>query len=314
MRLISYGKDRLSDAEGAVAALGNFDGVHKGHQALIAEAARFAQGLAAPLGAAVFEPHPRRFFQADAPPFLLMRVSDKARLLNDLGCDPIFVLPFDAAMAALTPEAFVRDVLVDGLKLKGVVVGGEFRFGARRAGGVDALKALGASAGLAVHIVEPRSARDNEDKYSSTDVRAALRNGDPKRAADILGRPWFVEGVVSEGDKRGRTIGFPTANIWLGDLVEPRYGVYAVTVNVEGALYAGVANFGRRPTVKGDAPRLEVHLFGFDGDLYGKTAAVAFYDFLRPEQAFDGLDALQEQIKKDAAKARRLADAVLSPS
>ncbi|MEL7030289.1 MAG: bifunctional riboflavin kinase/FAD synthetase [Pseudomonadota bacterium] len=293
---------------GCVAGLGNFDGVHRGHAALFDEARQFAERLGAPLAAAVFEPHPRAFFARDDRPFLLTSLPQKARLLGALGIETVFAIPFDRELAALSPEAFVRECLIGHLRLRGVAVGAEFCFGKGRAGDAHALKRLCEADGCAVEIVTPVLAPGADEKFSSTQARAALREGDPRRAAQILGHDWVVEGVVSEGDRRGRTIGFPTANISTGDLIQPKYGVYAVRAKPEGSerWYDGVANFGMRPTVGGAAPRLEVNLFEFDGDLYGKTLQTAFVDFIRAETKFSGLDALKAQIALDAESARSI--------
>ncbi|MEL7490802.1 MAG: bifunctional riboflavin kinase/FAD synthetase [Pseudomonadota bacterium] len=291
---------------GPVAAIGNFDGVHLGHQYLIAETVKLAAEAGAPAGVIVFEPHPRRFFRPQDPPFLLTTSPERTRLLKSYGASEIFTLIFDEAMAALTPEAFVRSVLHEQLGLSGVVTGTEFQFGRARAGDVTMLADLCADVGIAAHRVTPMTNEGAPEKIGSSVVRAALQEGDVRRAEALLGRRWSVEGVVAPGQKLGRTIGFPTANITLGDLVEPRYGVYAVMITVDGVDTPGVANFGRRPTVGAPAPLLEAHLFDFDGDLYGKTIRVAFADFIRAERKFDGIDGLKAQIARDCETARRL--------
>lgn len=291
--------------KGVVAAIGNFDGVHRGHQQLLAETAAFARSLNHPAGAVVFDPHPRRYFKPGDPPFLLTTPKQRERLLRDHGADQVMTLTFDASLAALTPEDFVRDVLKQKLGLAGVVTGTDFRFGKGRSGDAAGLKSLCEEAGLAALLVSPKPEAAGE-KIGSSAIRAALQVGDAHAAASMLGRPWAVEGAVLPGQKLGRTLGFPTANMTLGDLIEPRRGVYAARARVEGREYKGVANFGRRPTVGADAPLLETHLFDYAGDLYGGTLEVQFIDFLRDERKFDGLDALKAQIAADSDKARKI--------
>ncbi|MEM9170856.1 MAG: bifunctional riboflavin kinase/FAD synthetase [Pseudomonadota bacterium] len=289
------------------AAIGNFDGVHRGHRALLDATATAARSADAALGAAVFEPHPRRFFQPDAPAFLLTTAEERARLLNDAGASRVLTIPFDAPLAAMTPRAFVFDILRERLGLAGVAAGADFRFGKDRAGDAQALARLAAEAGLQALIVDPVAAAGAaDDKIGSSAVRAALRDGAPDRACALLGRSWTVSGVVQEGRRLGRTLGFPTANLALGDLVEPKYGVYAVTADCDGTRCAGVANFGRRPTLGDTAPLLETHLFDFDGDLYGRALTVALEHFIRPEMKFDGVEALKNRIAEDVAAARAL--------
>lgn len=292
-------------ADRVAAAIGNFDGVHKGHRRLIEETVRFAAALGAEPGALVFDPHPRRYFEPDAPPFLISTPERRARDLREAGARRVITLTFDAALAAMTPEAFIRDVLKARLNLAGVVTGTDFRFGKGRAGDAESLRRLCEEAGVAVKLVEPKAEAAGE-KIGSSAIREAVAAGDMRAAADMLGRPWSVEGEVVAGEKRGRTIGFPTANLILGDLIEPRYGVYAVRVDADGRRYGGVANFGRRPTVGAPAPLLEVHLFDFSGDLYGGRIEVEFLDFIRDEKKFESLDALKAQIAADGEKARRL--------
>jgi len=296
----------INDAR-PVAAIGNFDGVHRGHQYLLGETKKLAAKAGGETGVIVFDPHPRRFFRPDDPPFLLTTEGDRDWLLLGHGADFIRPLTFDAEMAALTPEAFVKDVLRDHLNLGGVVTGDEFQFGKNRSGDVNLLKKLCEQEGIAAHRVAPLAQKGHEEKIGSSAVRKALRDGDIKKAERLLGRRWPVTGEVEEGQKLGRTIGFPTANISLGELVEPKYGVYAVTVLMSNDdEYHAVANFGRKPTVGSDAPLLEVHLFDFDGDLYGRSIEVSFVDFIRPEQKFDGIEALQKQIAADAETAKKI--------
>ena len=302
-----------AQARGAVIAIGNFDGVHRGHQAVIGEAVRLARAAGRPAAVMTFEPHPRRFFKPDGAPFLLTRLRTKLRIVAGLGVDVVYALRFNARLAALEAEDFVDTILVRGLDAAGIVIGYDFVFGKGRRGNPELLRARLAAAGRTCTIMPPvgaAAALEAEEGaiYSSTGARTALGEGDPQAAAAILGRPFEIEGHVRAGDRRGRTIGFPTANIELGDYLRPRLGVYAVRARIAGvaAPLDGVANLGLRPTVGGTAPRLEVHLFDFAGDIYGRQVAVALLHFLRPEMKFAGLDALKVQIAADAAQARAL--------
>lgn len=298
---------------GAVIALGNFDGVHEGHARVVERAAQLAQTCHAPLGVALFHPHPRRFFAPDAPPFRLMSADRRDERLTGLGVKTVYELPFTAEMSQMSPESFVKEVLVDGLGIAGVVTGLDFHFGKGRAGSAEDLADLGRRYGFQTAFAELLD--NGVDKVSSTRIRKALSDGDVKAAATLLGEVWSIEGEVLHGDKRGRTIGFPTANIALGDYTRPAYGVYAVQAKLPGQAKAhpGVANFGKRPTVDGETERLEVHLFDFDGDLYGQTLSVSFEAFIRPEKAFAGIDALKAQIAEDAVSARTLLTGAAGP-
>lgn len=287
------------------AAIGNFDGVHRGHRFLLDETAAFARSIGAAPAAVVFDPHPRRYFRPNDPPFLITTAPARDQLLREAGAAEVFSLTFDQALSSLSPEAFVRDVLKGGLGLAGVVTGRDFRFGAGRTGDAKSLAGLCRMFGVHAHIVEPLADQQHTDKIGSTAIREALLSGAVDRAAAMLGRPWRVTGVVERGRQIGRTLGFATANLTLGDLIEPRRAVYAVRAMVDGRRYDGVANFGRKPTVGEAAPLLEVHLFDFSGDLYGRTISVDFIAFLRDERKFDGLGALKAQIAADCVDARR---------
>ncbi len=291
-------------AKGGAVALGNFDGVHRGHQALLAETARYAKALGAPVVAFTFEPHPRRFFVPDTGPFRLTLPPAKRRLLAQHGVEAVLEQRFDAAFAALSADSFIDDVLLSGLGARHVVCGYDFTFGARRSGNVERLRAEGAKKGFGVTVLDPVM-REGEI-YSSTRIREALRAGGASEAAELLGHDWEIEGVVEQGDKRGRTIGFPTANVGLGEHLRPRFGVYAVRVLVADTWRDAVANLGKRPTVGKLQENFEIHLFDFDGDLYGKTLRAALVDFIRPEMKFSGLDALKAQIAADGAAARKI--------
>ncbi len=309
MRLIRHCGELPPDLKGCVVALGNFDGVHKGHQAVILTARRIAAELGAPLAVMSFEPHPRSFFRPDQPPFRLTPFRVKARLIESLGADLLVMQHFDAAFAGLTAEDFVNTVLVTGLGARHVVVGYDYVFGKGRQGTGALLQKMADAGRFGFTSVPPEIAPDG-DVYSSTRVREFLVAGKPGEAAKLLGHYWEVEGRVEHGDARGRTIGFPTANFALGEYQRPAVGVYAVRAGVDlgGATqwHNGVANFGRRPTFDKTDEVLEVHLLDASLDLYGKHLRVALIDFLRPEMKFSGLAALKAQIEADAQAARDL--------
>lgn len=290
-------------------ALGNFDGVHRGHAALLREALDLARREGLVPAVAVFDPHPRRYFRPDLPPFRLMSDARRNGLFAQMGFARVHVLPFDAEMASRSPDSFVRDVLDRGLAARAVITGPDFQFGKGRAGDFATLARLAGELGMTAHAANLIAA--GGAKISSSGIREAIGRGDMAQAEAWLGRPWIVDGVVEHGDRRGRTIGFPTANVSLGDFVRPAHGVYAVTARRAGedGDMAGVANVGVRPTVDGTTERLEVHLFDFQGDLYDRPLAVAFHTHLRGEQKFDGLDALKAQIRRDCEAARAALDA-----
>ena len=294
---------------GAVVAVGNFDGVHRGHQAVLAAAKAEATQAKARFAVLTFEPHPRSVFQPGAPPFRLTPFRVKSLVLESLGVELLFTLHFDLAFAQKSAETFVREVLVEGLGVSEVVVGYDFVFGNRRRGNAEFLRAEGQTLGFGVRIVAPVAAASGT-AYSSTQIREHLVAGRTREAAALLGRPWEIEGRVDMGDRLGHTIGFPTANIGLADYLRPAAGVYAVRAGIEEGTsarwYEGAANLGWRPTVGGKDLRLETHLFDFAGDLYNKHLRVALIEHLRPEQRFDGLDALKTQIAADCAKARSI--------
>ncbi|HTR84255.1 MAG TPA: bifunctional riboflavin kinase/FAD synthetase [Reyranella sp.] len=290
--------------KGGVVALGNFDGVHKGHQELLAQAAAEAKTLGVPLVVLTFEPHPRRFFVPDTGPFRLTLPPAKTRLLAACGVQAILAQHFDPAFAAVSADAFVDDVLRGGLGARHVVCGYDFTFGARRTGNVEKLRKMGQARSFGVSVLEPVT--HEGEIYSSTRIREALRAGWASEAAELLGRPWEIEGMVEQGDQRGRTIGFPTANVALGEHLRPRFGVYAVRTLVDGAWRNAVANLGKRPTVGKLQENFEVHLFDFAGDLYGKVLRVQLVDFIRAEMKFAGLDQLKAQIAADGQTARKL--------
>jgi riboflavin kinase/FMN adenylyltransferase len=305
MRVI-HGWKALAEADrGAAVALGNFDGVHLGHQRVIADAGEAARSLGAPLGVISFEPHARMHFQPEAPPFRLMTAHQLARTVRDLGADRLYLLPFGVEMASFSDHDFVSEVLVAGLGVRHVAVGFDITFGAGRTGDPEAMRRYGAKFGFSVSVAA--AVENAAGKISSTTVREALREGRPEAAATILGRPFAIEGVVQKGRQLGRQLGFPTANVPLGDYVSPRFGVYATRTRLaDGRDVAGVANIGVNPTTGEVAPRLEVWLFDFNQDIYGETIETDLIAFLRPEERFDSIEAMVEQIHLDERDARRI--------
>ncbi|MEL7132279.1 MAG: bifunctional riboflavin kinase/FAD synthetase [Pseudomonadota bacterium] len=289
---------------GASVAIGNFDGVHVGHRSVIDLAARAAPD--APLGVLTFEPHPREYFAPDAAPFRLMSRAARASRLEKMGIRYLFELPFHAGLAGLSPEAFAREVICDGLGLGHVVVGADFCFGKKRAGTADDLVRFGKDMGFGV-TVAPLLAR-GENTVSSTAIRRALSDGRPRDAADMLGHWHRIEGPVIGGEQRGRTLGYPTANMSIDGLHPPAFGVYAVLFDVlEGphtGAYHGVASLGVRPMFGENRPNLETFVFDFSGDLYGAPVSVALVEHLRGEERFASVDALIAQMDRDSAQAR----------
>jgi len=295
----------LPDAlKGAAVAVGAFDGVHRGHQAVIAGAKAVAERLGAPLGVVSFDPHPRRWFQPDAAPFGLMTAGQMAEALAPLGVDILYLLPFDAEMAGMSDSGFAERVLAQGLGIRHAGVGFDFTFGKGRSGSPEALRTYGERLGFTVSVAERLDDADGL-KLSSSAVREALKAGDMARAAAILGRPFAIRGEVIHGDKRGRTIGVPTANIELNGYMRPAYGVYAVRTRLpDGRVIDGVASLGVRPMYALETPLLEVWLFDFDEEIYGQTVDTQLIAWLRGEEKFDGLEALKVQIDADAKAAR----------
>ncbi len=304
MRIFNDWRGLPDDARGATIALGNFDGVHLGHATVLRAAHAARPG--APLAVLTFEPHPREFFRPDDPPFRLTLSAERADALAALGCALLYELPFNQVFSLMMADTFVAEVLHQGLGARHLTTGVDFAFGHRRGGDAAFLAARAEALGMGVTQVPALT--DAGGPLSSTRIRRALQDGYPARATAELGRPWAIRGEVAHGDQRGRTIGFPTANVALGQHLEPARGVYAVTARLsDGRVCDGVANIGRRPTVNaGPESRLEVNLFDFSGDLYGAEISVALIAYIRPEIKFSGLDALKTQIVADAAEARRL--------
>jgi len=308
LRVIHHWKDLGAAERGAAVALGNFDGVHKGHQRVIAQAAEAATAQDCPAGVITFEPHPRRLFQPDQPTFRLMTHAQQARVLEGLGVERFYILNFDYEMASLTDREFVETVLVAGLGVRHVAVGFDISFGKGRTGSPEAMRRYGEELGFTVSVA--RAVGSNGEKYSSTAVREALRDGKPEVAADILGRPFAIEGVVRRGKQLGRSIGFPTANVPLADYVAPKFGVYATRTRLpDGRVIDGAASIGVNPTTGEEDAKLEVWLFDFDEDLYGQLIETDLIAFLRPEEKFDSVPEMAEQIRRDEAAARALLSA-----
>jgi riboflavin kinase/FMN adenylyltransferase len=288
---------------GGVLALGNFDGFHLGHQAVVGRAVRHARDEGRPAIVATFDPHPVRHFKPDTPPFRLTTLDQRLDLFGAAGADAMLVIPFDAAMAATRAEDFITDLLLARYGAAGVVTGADFVFGKGRGGDVVTLADHARRLGFFTEMVSPVG--DTGDIVSSSRIRAALQAGDPATAARLLTRPFSVRGTVQHGDKNGRKLGFPTANIDMGQYLRPRYGIYAVTGHLaDGRVLKGAANLGIRPNFDPPKELLEPHFFDFDGDLYGQQIDVAFHAFLRPEAKFDSLDALMAQMARDCDAAR----------
>jgi riboflavin kinase/FMN adenylyltransferase len=287
---------------GSVIAVGNFDGVHRGHRAVISAARARAEKLGRKAAALTFVPHPRLFLRPQDALFQLSSERDKLRLLAATGLDGAIVMKFDAALAATSAEDFIERILVGRLGIGGAAIGFDFHFGKNRTGSPDFLAAQGARLGFAVDVVPPLE--DEGRPVSSGAVRAALNQGKVVEAAELLGAPWFVSGDVIRGDKRGRDLGFPTANLRLDLACGLKLGIYAVRVGLGAQRFDGVASFGRRPMFDNGAPLLEVYLFDFDGDLYGQRIDVTFVGWIRHEQTFESVEALQRAMAADAAQAR----------
>jgi riboflavin kinase / FMN adenylyltransferase len=299
-------RDPMPDTlRGAVAALGNFDGFHLGHQAVAGRAIAQAKAAGKPAIIATFDPHPVRFFAPDAPPFRLTTLDQRQKLFEAAGADAMLVFEFDAELAATTAEDFIAKILVERLALSGVVTGEDFTFGKARGGNISVLKELGAPLGLSSTAVGP--VVDAGGVISSSRIREALQAGDCATATQLLTRPFAIEGIVQHGDKNGRLLGFPTANLDLANYLRPKYGIYAVTGRLpDGRILKGAANVGIRPQFTPPKELLEPHFFDFAEDIYDQTIEVAFHAFLRGEEKFDNLDSLMAQMAADCERAKQL--------
>ena len=289
---------------GGIVALGNFDGFHAGHQAVVGRAIERARAEGRPALVATFDPHPVRFFKPDVPPFRLTTLDQRQRLFGAAGADAMLVFHFDAELASTTAEDFVADRLVSRIGAAGVVTGEDFTFGKGRGGNTEVLRRLGAEHGLSVEAVAPILAGD--EPVSSSRIREALQAGDCETAARLLTRPFAIEGVVEHGDKRGRAIGYPTANLNIRNYLRPRYGIYAVRGRLaDGRVLDGAANIGVRPSFTPPKELLEPYFFNFSEDLYGQTIEVELISFIRPEERFEIIDDLIARMKQDCAEAKR---------
>ena len=290
---------------GGIVALGNFDGFHLGHQAVVGRAITRARAEGRPALVATFDPHPVRLFRPDTPPFRLTTLDQREALFGAAGADAMIVFHFDDALARLPAEAFVAERLVETLRIGGVVTGEDFTFGKGKSGDVGTLARRGAVHGFSADMVGPVTL--NGESVSSTAIREALRRGDTATATRLLTRPFAIRGVVQHGDKVGRTIGYPTANVDMGAYLRPAYGIYAVLGRLDdGTVLKGAANLGVRPTFDPPKELLEPYFFDFSGDLYGRTIEVSLIDYLRPEAKFDSLEALTMQMDADCARARAI--------
>lgn len=309
MRWLDHREPMPEALRGAIIALGNFDGFHLGHQAVAGEAIAWAHAEGRPSIIATFDPHPVRFFKPDVAPFRLTTLEQRQELYLAAGATAMLVFHFDADLAGTSAEDFIAQILIDRFGAHGVVTGGDFTFGKGARGNVEMLRALGGELGLQSRVVDAVS--ENGEVVSSSRIRAALRDGDPQEAARLLTRPFAIRGIVEHGDKRGRTIGYPTANLGVENYLRPKYGIYAVTGRIlaTGEVLQGAANIGIRPQFEPPKELLEPYFFDFKGDLYGQEIEVAFHHFLRGEAKFDSLDALIEQMDRDCAQARRLLSA-----
>jgi riboflavin kinase/FMN adenylyltransferase len=312
LEILHNWRNLAPEARGAAVAFGNFDGIHIGHQRVIADAAEAAYRLGVPLGVVTLEPHPITVFTPGGPPFRLTNIHQIARVLGDLAVERLYLLPFGQQMANLSDRAFVEEILVKGLGVRHVAVGFDVTYGKDRSGSPAAMRRSGAEFGFAVSVTEEIDSADGL-KISSTAIREAVRAGDPARAAHLLGRPFAIEGVVEKGQQLGRKLGFPTANVPLGEYVAPKFGVYATRTRLrDGRNLPGVANIGVNPTTGLVEPRLEVWIFDFDEDIYGEVIETELLAFLRPEQTFvdaqGGFDvpAMVRQVHRDAAEARAI--------
>jgi riboflavin kinase/FMN adenylyltransferase len=304
MIVVQGTSDVPSAARGGVLAIGNFDGIHRGHQVLLQAAKDQAAALGAPAGAILFEPHPREFFEPGKPHFRLTPLPRKLELLQQFGLDAAVVLPFDAVLAALPAEAFIERIIAGALAARHVVIGYNFRFGKDRAGDPDTMRRAGEALGFGVTVVE--RVAEGSQAFSSGAVRDALARGDVAHAGYILGHWWRVSGEVIGGFGRGSGLGFPTANIALAPGTGLAHGIYAVRVHAKGKVYDGAAYLGTRPTFDDGPPMLEVFLFGFEGDLYGREITVEFIDFVRADRKFASSEALIAQMEADCARAREV--------
>ncbi|MDY7097345.1 MAG: bifunctional riboflavin kinase/FAD synthetase [Pseudomonadota bacterium] len=306
MRWLDHREPITEALRGAIIALGNFDGFHQGHQAVAGEAIRWAHEEGRPSIIATFDPHPVRFFRPDVPPFRLTTLEQRQELYLAAGATAMLVFHFDAELSGTSAEDFIEKILIERFGAHGVVTGGDFSFGKKALGNVELLRDYGAPLGLQSRVVA--AVEGHGDVVSSSRIREALRDGDPQLAAELLTRPFAIRGIVEHGDKNGRKLGYPTANLHVENYLRPKYGVYAVTGKVlsTGQVLKGAANMGIRPQFEPPKELLEPYFFDFSGDLYGQEIEVAFHHYLRGEAKFENLDALMEQMERDCDRAREL--------
>ena len=309
MRWLDHRETVPEALRGAVIALGNFDGFHKGHQAVAGEAISWAHAEGRPSIIATFDPHPVRFFKPDVPPFRLTTLEQRQELYLAAGATAMLVFHFDSELAGTSAEDFITEILINRFGAHGVVTGGDFTFGQGAKGNVELLRDLGGTHGLESRVVDV--VEDGSEVVSSSRIREALRDGDPQLAAKLLTRPFAIRGIVEHGDKRGRELGYPTANLVIDNYLRPKYGIYAVTGRIlsTGEVLKGAASVGIRPQFEPPKELLEPYFFDFSGDLYGQEIEVVFHHFLRGEAKFDSLDELTAQMEKDCAEAKRLLSA-----
>lgn len=309
MRWLDHRETVLDALRGAIIALGNFDGFHKGHQAVAGEAISWAHAEGRPSIIATFDPHPVRFFKPDVPPFRLTTLEQRQELYLAAGATAMLVFHFDSELAGTSAEDFITEILIDRFGAHGVVTGGDFTFGQGAKGNVELLRSFGGANGLQSRVIDV--VEDDSETVSSSRIREALRDGDPQLAAKLLTRPFAIRGIVEHGDKRGRELGYPTANLVIDNYLRPKYGIYAVTGRIlsTGEMLEGAASVGIRPQFEPPKELLEPYFFDFSGDLYGQKIEVAFHHFLRGEAKFDSLDELTAQMEKDCAEAKRLLSA-----
>jgi riboflavin kinase/FMN adenylyltransferase len=306
LQVFHHAKGLGPEARGAAVAFGSFDGIHLGHQEVIREAAEAAYELGVPLGVVTLEPHPNRIFNPDSPPFLLMNPHQVARAVAELAAERLYLLPFGQQMASLSDRKFVEDILVHGLGVRHVAVGFDVTFGFGRTGNPEAMRRYGEEFGFSVSVAGEVDGPDGA-KVSSTAIRKAISEGNPEKAARLLGRPFAIEGLVEKGQQLGRKLGIPTANVSLGEYVTPKLGVYATRTRLkDGRHLPGATNIGMNPTTGLVEPRLEVWLFDFDEDIYGEVIETELVAFIRPEEKFPSIEDMLKVIASDAATARKI--------
>ncbi|MEZ5939365.1 MAG: riboflavin biosynthesis protein RibF [Hyphomonadaceae bacterium] len=315
MRFVHLPGEEAGGAQqrGVAVALGNFDGLHAGHRAVLSAARKEAEARSLGFAVATFEPAPRRYFQPDAPPFRILTAHRRAQVLEQLGVNTCFILQFDAGIATMSDEAFVETCLHQGMGAKVVCVGDNFRFGRGRMGDIDSLRRLGGERGM--DLVVQETVVSGGERVSSTRVRTAIEAGDMATVREALTDVWVVDAVVEHGNKRGRTFGFPTANLRLGEIIHPAFGVYALWARIEGESdwRPAVANFGRTPTTGLRDPLLEVMIFDFDRDIYGARLQAGLVQFLRPELHFDSIEAMIAQMGRDVEQAKAVLASAAKP-